>query len=627
MQEQASASRAALLEAVIRTSLEGIIVADSVGRIVEFNHAAEAMFGFSRAEALGRLLADLVIPARHREAHAAGMARFMAGGAPVMVGRRVQTEAVRKSGEEFPVELAIAEAELDGQRLFAASLRDLTEQRRSDAARMDSERRLAAFLRNAPIGMYLKDAEGRYVMANPEMGSVFGRSPEEVIGLRPSDLFSAEEAAMIAAHDQRVRDSGVPETVEEHLPGLTRYSWTMVVRFPIDGAGGAVELGGFDIDITALKQKEAELQRSRETLHQAEKLAALGSLLAGVSHELNNPLSALIGQSLMLEEDLAGRPEAQRAAKIRNAAQRCARIVQTFLAMARRRPAARAPVNLNTVIQDALTLTDYALRTSGVTVEAALGEDLPTLLADADQLHQAFVNLIINAQQAMEGQAGAKVLRLKTWLDDGEVAAEVSDSGPGVAADVAARIFEPFFTTKPLGAGTGVGLAFSRGVIEAHGGRLELAESPEGARFVLRLPASQAEAPTEPTTQGPSGGKACTVLVVDDEPDVAETLADLLQREGCSPHVAHSAAEARALVGKHRFSAVITDLRMPEEDGASLVAWLEAHHPALAARTLITTGDTLNAKADAFLRTCGKPILEKPFTPAMVRAAMAALPA
>lgn len=625
MQDNASAARAALLEAVIRTSLEGIIVADGQGRVVEFNQAAEDIFGYSRAEVLGRSLAELIIPARHRHAHAAGMARLMAGGAPVMVGRRVQTEAVRKNGEEFAVELAIAEAEADGERLFAASLRDLTEQRRNDAARRESERRLAAFLAHAPIGMYLKDVEGRYVMVNTEMGAVFGRPPEEVVGLRATDLFSPEEAAMIAAYDEQVRQSRLPVTVEEHLPGLARYAWTMVVRFPIAAPDGGVELGGFDIDITALKEKEAELQRSRETLHQAEKLAALGSLLAGVSHELNNPLSALIGQSLMLEEDLIGRPEAERAGKIRNAAQRCARIVQTFLAMARRRPAARAPVQLNAVIQDALTLTDYALRTGGVTVEVDLSEELPLLLADANQLHQAFVNLLINAQQAMEGQAGPKILRVGTRREGAEVVAEVSDSGPGVAAELAARIFEPFFTTKPLGAGTGVGLAFSRGVVEAHGGRLELAQSEHGARFLLRLPLPSAEPEEELAPPGAPSGKACTVLVVDDEPDVAETLADLLRREGCTPSVAYSAEQARALVSTTAFSMVITDLRMPEEDGASLVAWLEAHHPALAARTVITTGDTLNAKADVFLRACGKPILEKPFTPPSLRAAMAAL--
>ncbi len=413
-----------------------------------------------------------------------------------------------------------------------------------------------------------------------------------------------------------------PVAVEERLEGRTDYEWTLVVRFPID-RGSGIEIGGFDIDISAVKASEQALNRSREALLQAEKLAAMGSLLAGVSHELNNPLSAIIGQSIMLEEDLAGRPEAARAAKVRGAAERCARIVQTFLAMARQRPPVRAAVDVNAVIADALSLAEYGLRSAGVRVETALASALPTIHADRDQLHQAVVNLIINAQQALEGR-GEGLVTVTTIARDVEVVIEVADDGPGVSADVARRIFEPFFSTKPLGAGTGVGLSSAQGTIEAHGGRLELVEADRGACFRITLPVAGGEVEkSAPAAASPTA--ALRVLIVDDEPDVAATLAEMLGRDGHLVGVAHSAAEARERIGREPPDVLLSDLRMAGEDGISLHRWLSAADPELAARTIFVTGDTLGAQAQAFLAEGGHKVIEKPFTPDAIRAALASL--
>ncbi|MFN3390051.1 MAG: sensor histidine kinase, partial [Allosphingosinicella sp.] len=177
------------------------------------------------------------------------------------------------------------------------------------------------------------------------------------------------------------------------------------------------------------------------------------------------------------------RAVAAREKKIRNAAERCARIVQTFLAMARQREPERQALDLNELIEAALELTGYGLRAAGVRVVRDLDPSLPRLVGDASQLHQLFANLIVNAQHALEGHDGPRELRVATEFRDGEVRAVIGDSGPGIPDAIRDRVFEPFFTTKPVGAGTGLGLSFAYGVAHAHGGELELLDARPGTHF------------------------------------------------------------------------------------------------------------------------------------------------
>lgn len=375
-------------------------------------------------------------------------------------------------------------------------------------------------------------------------------------------------------------------------------------------------------------QAEAELARSQEALHQSEKLTALGSLLAGLSHEMNNPLSVVVLQSVMMEEDAAGTPLMQRARRIREAAERCSKIVATFLAMARQRPPERTAVDLNQVVESALGLAAYGLRSSGIVIDRQLSGDLPMVEADADQLHQVLVNLVINAQHALQEVEGERLLSIATRPSrtPGWIEVEIADNGPGIPLEARRRIFEPFFSTKPQGAGTGLGLSFSLGVVEAHGGRLELRNAEQGAVFLVTLPTKEVRtlerdgAPSPARSAPTSKGSA---LVVDDEPEIADTLAELLEREGYRVTLACSGTEAKAQLAGGSFDLILSDLRMPDGDGASLHNWVCAHRPQLARRMGFVTGDTIEPSARAFLARSGRPSLEKPFTPAALRAFVA----
>jgi PAS domain S-box-containing protein len=375
-------------------------------------------------------------------------------------------------------------------------------------------------------------------------------------------------------------------------------------------------------DITEKKRASEELVRQREMLHQREKLAALGSLLAGVAHELNNPLSVVVARAAILEErdDPATR---ETASKIRAAAERCARIVRTFLAMARQQQPERVPVAISEVVSAALDITGYALKTSGIEVALDLAEHVPPVLADADQLHQVFMNLIINAQQALQDQSPPRKLSLTSRFDPSANAIRiaVADNGPGIPEAVRHRIFEPYFTTKPLGAGTGVGLAVCLGIVEAHGGTLT-AESGDGLGtvFTIVLPAGSLDGgsaeESKPVDAAPGKRSA---LVVDDEVGVRETLAEILMSSGHRVVAAASGREALERMSEERFDVILTDIRMPDLDGRALYREIERRWPERAAQVVFVSGDTLTSTLRAFAEESGRPVIEKPFLPSEVR--------
>jgi len=502
----------------------------------------------------------------------------------------------------------------------------------SEARLADSEAQLAAFMDNAPVAMHLTDADGRYVRINPEFAAAVRRSPEELPGLKAADLFPRHVADAMTRLEAEALERG---TASAELGAGTEgtYQSILSIVFPVTSSGPA-RAGGFTIDLTDRKAAEEALRRSREALYQTEKLSALGSLLAGVSHELNNPLSIVVAQAVMMERQSKGTELAERAFKIRKAADRCARIVQTFLAMARQKRPERAPTDLNQVVAAAIELTEYGLRTDGIVLERALDPCLPWISADADQIHQIIVNLVINAQHAMTGQGSSGqgssgqdepgTRRITVSTAPGQepltVVLEIADTGPGVPEAARRRIFEPFYTTKAQGEGTGVGLSFSQGLAEAHGGRLALVQSGPGATFRLTLPIEEDRTlPALEPALPPVARPTRRALVIDDEGEIAESLADFLELEGYGCEVAVGGAAGRALLARGDWDLVVSDLRMPEIDGPALHAFVVAERPELASRMAFTTGDTLGAAAARFLTEIHRPVLEKPFTPETVR--------
>lgn len=488
---------------MLQASLDGIVVIDETGSIIEFNPAAEKMFGWERAEILGKDVLDTLIPEYYRPGYATG-GEYMSGRGTPMIGQRLETVTQNADGEIFPIELTATEMKVADRRLFFGSIRDLRDRRRA----------------------------------------------------------------------------------------------------------------------------EEEINRQREKLHQNEKMAAMGSLLAGVSHELNNPLAVVVAQSTLLHEFAPDPQTKSRAEKVRAAAERCGRIVKSFLGMVRLHPTTQTETDLNQVVRSALEVTAYGARSGGIGIDTDFAEGPVLAMADADHITQVVANFLVNSQHALAAIPAGRRIKVRTFRTaSGASGFSVEDNGPGILEEIRPRIFESYFTTKPVGVGTGIGLSISRSIVERHNGRIRFEPvEPQGARFVVELPAVDQSiaivAAGRPTASG-----LRNALIIDDEPDVAGSLADILELMGVKSKLVIDWTSAGEELASFEPDIVFSDLRMPGVNGMAIYRELLEQRANLARRFVLVTGDMIGARAEiealpAHLRP---QLLEKPFSTLDVRGVLAAI--
>ena len=371
--------------------------------------------------------------------------------------------------------------------------------------------------------------------------------------------------------------------------------------------------------------RTAELSRAQETLIHAEKLTAVGQLVAGVAHELNNPLTVVLGNAGLLHERLVDPDLRKRVETVVAAADSSRKIVQNLLAFARKKTPERSPMDLNEIVQRTIGLRAYHLRNEKIKVETDLAPGLPKLMADVQQIQQVVLNLLVNAEQAIEDAKKGDRILFATRRDGGRVILTIEDNGPGMPPDVRSRIFEPFYTTKEVGRGTGLGLSICYGIISEHDGTI-VVESEPGAftRFVVTLPVKAPaglpeKRPAEPAEVA-AIAEALRVLVIDDDPTILEFVAAALDGTGASVETARGGREALSRIAESRkFDMILSDLRMPDLDGAALFRFVRENRPELVDRLVFATGDIANPRSVAFLESSGRPVLEKPFTIAALR--------
>jgi PAS domain S-box-containing protein len=488
-----------------------------------------------------------------------------------------------------------------------------------------SEQHLVEMVAATPDTVVVGDVDRNIVMINAAAEHMLGYQPEILIGRPLNLLFPPESIEDARAMLRQLQAHGLVRDWETYT--LARNGEHIPVSISLGALRGSD--GSFE-GLIAIARDLRERRRLEQQLVQAERLSAVGGLVAGVAHELNNPLTTVLGFSELLSRAALPAGAARDVQHIHQAAERCKRIVADLLSFARAPKTARVPEDLNKLVERVLALMGYAMRSAGVEVDVSLDASLNFVVLDAHQIQQVLFNLLQNALQALEHQAPPRRVEVSTVRQDSVVVLRVADNGPGIVPEHLNRLFEPFFSTKEVGQGTGLGLALVYSAVREHGGTIRANNLPGGgAEFIVELPDVVESAPVESAPahdEAPdfvAGRKR--VLVVDDEAPVRKLLDATLGEWGFTVDTAADGVAALRQIERHAlgYDVVLADVRMPGLGGAELYQHIADRAPDLARRVIFITGDTVSPETRAFLEGTNLPAVAKPFSAADIKAAIA----
>jgi two-component system NtrC family sensor kinase len=586
----------ALPDAVVVTGLDR--------RVLVVNQAAADLFGWQMADLVGQPIAEQVVLGE--QAHVAEQEDKVFSGE----AQRYETRVVNHTtGEERDVAVSSGPFRVDEELIgTVATLRDITDPKRAQDTLSRSEARYRNLVESASDAIVTLDANGRFTTVNHAAEIISGYRREELVGQWFAPMLSDDELPKALAHFQKA------------LAGETGLFETQFYRK--DGEGRTISVTYStpqrDEEVLCLIRDVTDQKMLQEQLIQSEKMSAIGQLVSGVAHELNNPLAGISAFAQLLLAEKRFPPDQRTAAEtIYSEARRASRIVQNLLTFARQHKAEKGPASINQVLDDTLELRGYELRVRGIDVRREYDEALPDTMGDGHQLQQVFLNLITNAEQAMERAEGRHHrLTVRTRNAGDIIRIEVEDTGGGIPPNLLERIFNPFFTTKPTGHGTGLGLSISLGIVREHEGRIWAENTSQGgARFIVELPviAPRASGEFQAVHAAHPVGDRLHILVVDDEASVRVALQRYLAARGHDVETTASGQDALGLLRASQYDAVIVDMRMPDLSGEQLFEELRSADREHAERVIFTTGDLVGEQMRRFLDGSGRPCVPKPF--------------
>ena len=584
--------------ALFEGSGDAVLVLEASRRVISANPEAARLLGWP-AEALeGRLFDELLTEA----APIAALLEPRPGDRPRP--RPVSAEALHRGGRRVPVEVSLASLDLDGLRLFAATLRDRSATLESEEALRLSAQRYRVVFENASDGIFLADAAGRYVDVNPAGCAMLGYAREELLGLQMSDLVAEEDLRRSPLQSGAI------------VPGRRLVTERSLKRK--DGSLVQVEIAGSRLPgglLEGVVRDLSERQRQEEALRQAAKLDAVGRLAGGIAHDFNNILTVVLSlaNALSAHVDPAGQ---SLLGELEQTGARAAELTKQLLAFARRQPANPRVIDLNEQVR---VFSRFLVRTLGEDVRLELALCEHELWARLDPVHfeQILLNLAVNARDAMPA-GGA--LTIASYPGEKQVFVVVTDTGSGMSEETLQHLFEPFFTTKDRGRGTGLGLATVYGIVKQSQGELAVSSEPgRGARFVLTFPAAEPSPEDAPRPATPVPARqGLSILVVEDDPAVRATLQRSLKAEGHSVYAVAALEPALQIVESGAVvDLLITDVVLPGAGGREIALAVRARLPSVP--VLFVSGYAPDVERFAELGD----LLPKPFTQASLRSAVA----
>jgi PAS domain S-box-containing protein len=491
---------------------------------------------------------------------------------------------------------------------FDCTLEDITERKKAEEAIRDSEEKFRDFFETSRDIVFITASDGTVLDINSAFEEILGYTRDETLLLNVTTFY--KDPSDRGLFKKKIEAQGF---VRDHELTLRKKDGTyadclMTATTRRDEGGSIIGYQGTIRDITEKKRMERQLI-------QAEKLSSLGGILSGVAHELNNPLTSIIGISQLIMRKSTSEDIRDKLETIHHESLRTSKIIQGLLAFAREHKPERKMISVNKIIEESYRLREYEFKVDNIAIKLDLSEDIPLTAADPYQLQQVFINLINNSHDALVA-GGGSALVIHSFTRDGSVAIEFEDDGPGISAENIGFIFDPFFTTKEVGKGTGLGLSIVYGIINEHGGRIDVVSEPgKGAKFTVSLPITKEigkeVAPAKERARKPHTDRM--VLVVEDEESLRKLIAEILDQDGYRAEGCADGEQAIKMLKLKRYDAIITDLKMPGIGGKELYTFVLKHYPELAQKVLFITGDVLNKDTQSFLKITGNIYIEKPF--------------
>jgi len=482
---------------IVENSQAGIMILDDAYRLVYANDELYRISGYSPKEVIGQDFRKFL----DEESQQLVAERYIRRQRGEEVPPRYEFNIICKDGQKRRVEISSAVIkDSAGAVKTVAQILDITERKQAEEVLRESQKFSSSLLESSPNPITVVNLDTSMIYVNPAFEKLSGFTLGEIAGRKaPYPWWPEGKRERILAAFKDAIEHGGRRTERNFQKKNGERFWVALNSAPVMQDGKAIYLIITWLDITERKRAEEKEKQLQQELYLARRLASVGELAAGVAHEINNPLTGVLGFSQRLIRKSTDEALSRDLEIIHSEARRAAEVVQNLLTFARRRQPKKEYSNINDIMQKTLELRSYALQTSNIEVVTTLAPSLPQIMVDFPQMQEVFLNIILNAEQAMSEAHGRGKLIIKTREIKDYVRISLADDGPGISPKNLDKVFDPFFTTREGKGGTGLGLSACHGIVTEHGGRIYArSKAGKGATFFVELPLSPVEATSAP---------------------------------------------------------------------------------------------------------------------------------